>query len=66
MSQIWQVPNGKEELFEITHSELGHNKNPIMEADIMRNDAADQPSSSSSASQISESWIKWCPEEEVP
>jgi hypothetical protein len=40
-------------LFEITHSKERHNKNPILVADIMRNDAADEPSYSFSALQIS-------------
>ena len=52
MSQICQVPNSEEQSFAITPSKLG--KDPIMEADIMKNDVADQPSSGSSMSQISE------------
>ena len=55
ISPIFQVPNSLERLLEITQSEVEQNKKPIMAADIMRNDAADQPFSSSSASQISES-----------
>ena len=33
---------------------MGHNKNPIMVVDIMRNDVADHSSPNSSLSQISE------------
>ena len=43
ISQICRVSNSEERLFEITHSEVGHNKNPIMAADIMKNDAQTSP-----------------------
>ena len=45
---------GIEGLYEVTHSKVV-NKNPIMAAGIMRNDAADKHSSSSSSSQLTES-----------
>ena len=54
MSQLRQVTNREKQPSKITHSKVGHNKNPIVAADIMRNKIADLSTPKFSLSQISE------------